>query len=563
MAVYQTLSITQLSQDVQQNCSKIRVLWKSKQTGASYNMVEASGVYALYVNGQEHMENVRYVLPKQTDQIIVDREETVFHDSKGEALIEVETWMDTKISAGVVKLYEKLQLDTIPRVSELRASDCMIGENARLAVVRKNTDFWHSIAWQFGSRSGYIGEDGGLCEEETRFFKDSLDVPIPDSFYEEIPNAKSGICTLTIRTYSGESLVGEPATCQFTVSANETKCGPVLDTYVVDTNKGTVALTGNEQTFVRYASDARFYLFTDGRQGAQIVKKTVQGKEITENFLDIPKIQTATVNYSVTDSRGFTRTGAAPINLIDYVPLTCEAVANRLGPVTGRAELTVAGDYFSGSFGATVNELSLSYSVDGGEFIPLEFAVTEGNRYTAKAVLENMDYTRVFGIQIRAEDKLSVSEKRVTLKKGIPVFHWGEKDFAFHVPVRMDEPLAVAYGGTGSGDRWGAWEKLGLSPEMEPGVEYETCERWFGDRVYTRIVEYGPMPNQTCYGIAHHCRARIILRCVGCTSDGRTLPYGGVHGTRVDVFCSIGSVYIDAQGDESANTAWVQIFYIK
>ncbi len=563
MAVYQTLSITQLSQDVQQNCSKIRVVWKSTQTGASYNMVEATGIYTLYVNGQEHMENIRYVLPKQTEQIILDREETVFHDSKGEALIEVETWMDTKISAGVVKLYEKLQLDTLPRVSELRASDCMIGDATRLAVTRKNNTFSHSIAWQFGSQSGYIGEDGSLCQEEERYSRESLDVQIPDSFYEEIPNDKSGICTLTIRTYSGDSLIGEPSACQFKVFANEKECGPTFYGSVVDTNEKTVALTGDERVLVRHISNARIFLYGTARKGAQIVKKTVQGREIQGEYLDVPNFRTEAVTVSVTDSRGFTKTGTLPVYIVDYVPLTCEAAAKRLGPVTGRAELTVAGDYFNGSFEAVENDLSLSYSVNGGEWIPLAFTVTEDNRYTATAILENMDYTKVFNIQVRAEDKLSNLEKRVILKKGIPVFDWGEQDFAFHVPVRMEEPLALQYGGTGACDRYGAWENLGLSPKMEPGVEYETCEMWQGERVYTQIVEYGPMPNQSCYGIVHHCRARIILRCTGCTSDGRTLPYGGIHGSRVDVYCSLGSVYIDAQNDESAHTAWVQIYYIK
>ena len=28
-------------------------------------------------------------------------------------------------------------------------------------------------------------------------------------------------------------------------------------------------------------------------------------------------------------------------------------------------------------------------------------------------------------------------EKTLTLKKGVPVFDWGEEDFRFHVPVEM------------------------------------------------------------------------------------------------------------------------------
>ena len=50
MAVYQTLTVTQISQDQEKNCSTVRILWKSTQTGASYNMVEATGVCTTYSN---------------------------------------------------------------------------------------------------------------------------------------------------------------------------------------------------------------------------------------------------------------------------------------------------------------------------------------------------------------------------------------------------------------------------------------------------------------------------------------------------------------------------------
>jgi hypothetical protein len=40
-------------------------------------------------------------------------------------------------------------------------------------------------------------------------------------------------------------------------------------------------------------------------------------------------------------------------------------------------------------------------------------------------------------LQVRAVDRLQTVTKSVTVGKGIPVFDWGEGDFAFHVPVTL------------------------------------------------------------------------------------------------------------------------------
>ena len=558
MAVYQTLSISLISQDQEKNCSKVHILWKSTQTGASYNMVEATGTYNVYVNGQEYREDVRYVLPKQTEQIILEKELMAYHDSKGEALIEVETWMDTKISAGEVKLYEKLRLPTIPRVSQVLASDSLIGKYSRLAVSRKNSAYSHSIAWSFGSQSGYLREDGESSQEEQVFAKESLDFYIPDSFYREIPNQKSALCTLTICTYDNGILVGEPQSTRFTVTADETVCGPALSGIVVDINDAAVQLTGDNRTLIKHISTARCTVFPQAKKGASIVQKTVCGKEVEES-LDIDGVQLEYIPFTATDSRGFTADFVAWVDMIPYVPVSCEAVAERHSPVSGDATLRISGNYYPGSFGVADNEISVCYSIGTGERIPVEVTVLPDNRYSAEVTLSGMDYTRLYNITLWVSDLLTSVEKRTTLKKGVPVFDWGEADFAFHVPVKMDMPLPVASGGTGGVTPETIWQNLGFRLNMEPGVEYATWEMWDGKPVFTKLVNYGPMPNSGSYGMLHHCSATKILRCFGSTSDGRTLPYGN----RINLYCDLSSVYLDTQQDESGHTAQVQLYYIK
>ncbi len=563
MAVYQSLSVSQVSQNLEENTSEIRILWQSTQSGGSYNLVEHTANYWISVNGQpEQQFAVTYHLPGHTAQPIVDVVLTVAHNEKGEAAIQVRTWMDTHISAGVVELSQTLVADKIPRASTLMATDGVIGGFSRLAVTKRSADYTHSIAWQFQDLTGFITQDGEISGEEVIFSADTVDFTLPESFYDAIPNAKSGICRLEICTYGDEGLVGKPQTTDITVSVDETACKPLVRGMVVDINEKTAALTGNTYVMVRYHSQAKCTVLAEARKGAQIVKKTVRGEQ-TESSLTIPAFDGTSILFAAEDSRGCTGSHSYFVPLIPYVKLDCDAVAERTDPVSGNALLQIRGAFFHGSFGAAENTLRVSYSIDGGEAVPVEPEITENGDFSVSTVLTGMDYTRIYGITVSVSDCLETVERRIVLKKGVPVFDWGENDFAFHVPVRMDSPLSVEYGGTGAADPQSAWDSLGLAIPMEPGTEYATWHRWNGKTVYTMLVEIDQMPNDDCTGFYHWAMAARIIGCTGSMSDGRSLPWGGSHTQRADLFCDRQMVYLDTQGDFSQLSAVVQIYYIK
>lgn len=443
MAVYQTLSITQISQNPEENTSKIRILWQSTQTGASYNLYADVGTYTLTVNGvPQQPEEVTFVLPRNTTQNILDVEKTILHNEKGEAEVTVQTWMNTHISAGIVELSQTLTLDTIPQASTVTASDGVIGGYSRLAVTRKNSQSVHSVFFRFGALQGYITPDGQISGEEVLFSGERVDFFLPETFYEQIPDEKSGICNLTITTYADGIPVGMPQMAEFTVSVEENSCIPTIFGTVVDANPVTAALTGDDRFLIRYCSNALCTVTGSAKNGAQLVKKRILGREVEDSLL-ITGVETGDFPMDATDSRGLTAACLVQTVCVPYIKLSCLAAAVRDDPTSGEATLDISGDCFAGSFGAKDNQLTLSYSTDGENFLPAEPVLAE-NRYTARVKLTGMDYTRLHTITVRASDSLMTVEKQVTLKKGVPTFDWGEGDFAFHVPVQMDSSLAVA-----------------------------------------------------------------------------------------------------------------------
>ena len=108
-----------------------------------------------------------------------------------------------------------------------------------------------------------------------------------------------------------------------------------------------------------------------------------------------------------------------------------------MAPTDGTARLSLKGNYFNKSFGAKSNSLQITYQVDSGELIDV-VATLDDNTYKATVDLTGFDYTRSFAFTITVMDELDTVTKPLTLQPGIPVFDWGQKDFAFHVPVSIN-----------------------------------------------------------------------------------------------------------------------------
>lgn len=440
MAVYQNLTLTQLSQDVQNNTSQVRILWQSTQTGNSYNHIANPATYWVMVNGgTEFGDTASCILPWRDTGTLADVVITVKHDEKGEATVTVRTWMDTKISAGVVELSQTLVLDTIPRASTVSASDGVIGGISHIAVGRRNPSFSHSLQFNLGQLDGYVTAEGAVASQEARLYQESVQFLLPDSFYEAMIESADEICTLTCRTYADDTLIGDPQTGAFTVFAQESVCRPLLQAIAEDINPQTLALTNDPQRVVKGFSTLQCKMNAQGQKGAYIRQKRIGDTLLADDQTELTVFGAeGAVTFSVTDSRGYQASFTPQLTVVPYVRPTVKTQLNREHPTDGTALLTLSGTWFDGSFGAENNHLQVQYRIDNGPWQTLTPQLQPG-AYQVSAHLQQMDYTRVYTLQIAVTDALCTLEKTLTLKKSTPVFDWGENDFCFHVPVSMDQ----------------------------------------------------------------------------------------------------------------------------
>ena len=424
------------SVNVENNTSRLVVRLQITTTGGTYNHA-GDTVGSITVNGNNNSldgKNVDY----NTTTTLFEGTYTITHDTDGAKSVTITAEFDPNTpGTSRMTVSKTVKLTDIPRASTLAATDANIGAVSMVAVNRRSTNYRHSIAYSFGDLSGYLKADGSLSQTEVKLTGTSIAFPVPESFYDQIPDSPSGVCTLICTTYLGSARVGEPQSATFTATADIALCAPVATLTVTEADEKIAALTGGEH-LVRYASTARCVLDAAPRNGASLKEFSINGVE--GDTLLIPGVECERFTYHVTDSRGYSRAGSIGVPMAEYLPLTAALTAGRTDPTSGNARLSVSGNYLKAQFGQAENELTLHCTV-GDTQVPLVPTFT-GRSYKAVADVSGLDYRKNHTVRVTVADKVCTLELTATIGKGVPVFHWGEEDFQFNVPVGVPEPTA-------------------------------------------------------------------------------------------------------------------------
>lgn len=216
----------------------------------------------------------------------------------------------------------------------------------------------------------------------------------------------------------------------------------------VDANDATAGLTGNDRVWVRGYSNIGFNLTAEGKHGATIVEYEVSnGSDFVNSSSGTIKANSDTITATVTDSRGnSTSASIKAAGFVDYTPISCglRDVSFYVVDTKGNIEFTIAGNFFSGSFGAVNNGISVyyRYKPEGGSYsdwIQANAETTSNGYSCASEVIEQLDYTQNYYIQAKAADSLvGVTSIEYKVAKVTPVFDWGENDFNFNVPIKIN-----------------------------------------------------------------------------------------------------------------------------
>ena len=419
-----------------ENCSQVTATlsYSRRDTYKTYGQWGGT----LTIHGNAKSASGKYIeITKNSNTVAISHTVTVPHNEDGTMSIEISasgsisgtTLSKTQISAQV-------ELEKIPRAASVAATDADIGSVSMVTIGKKSDAYTYTVAWQFGSLNGYLGESG-IAEESVQVIAHSLAFALPEAFYYEIPDKSSGICTLTCTTYLNGLIIGTPQTTTFTVRANPERCAPLLHASVLDCNSQTLALTKDETRFIRYASDALCSLDAQARLGATITQKKIAGQSVSEDTVTLAQVDTDAVSFAVTDSRGYTTEVEIPLDLIPYFLPVLRLQAARTDATSGEAKLQAEGNFYQAGFGGADNLLRLHCQVGDRNLEMTPVADEEG--FQGAIVLTDLDYTQSHLITVTAADAIHSVTAQVRINPGIPVFDWGKQDFRFHVPVFVQD----------------------------------------------------------------------------------------------------------------------------
>lgn len=363
---------------------------------------------------------------------------TVPHESDGSAILLVsgQFWVGSnQITIPTIQIQQStMMLTSIPSGTKVGASDAVVGSASIIVLTTISPAFTCSVKYAFGDLTGYIGADGSILQAEEKFTPCVISFYVPEIFYSQMPG-KEKRCELQITVYNGQKIVSTVRP-YFQVVADSTLCRPLLTAQVTDTNHRTVELTGDENTLVRYASNALCQVQAQPQKWANIKETTVNALALEES-LSIPETETDTYQFATTDSRGYTANLTVKKPWIPYSLVTCNPTARRTAPTTGQAELTVTGSCWKGNFGAAENALTIRYRQLGGEWTEADVSIGEDHTYTASFLLEGLDYDKAHLIEVESRDLLNTATATAIVQRGVPIFDWGEDYFNFHVPVHF------------------------------------------------------------------------------------------------------------------------------
>lgn len=496
-----------------------------------------------------------------TAQTIAEGTITIYHNPDGSkknmACSAVLDFASGAYSPGDFTPSGTMDLTTIPRASKITAVDANIESATTININRAVSTFKHTITYAFEGLSGTIA---------TKTSDTSVGFQIPASFYEKIPNSKTGTVTLTCTTYNDDTVIGT-STTTFTVTASEEKCKPDILAVLIDSNETTTALTGDNSKLIKYKSTAKITPTATAKNGATIKSITVNGYTVNGSYIAFENAQSEIFTVIATDSRGYTSTLELNPTIISYIPLTTTAKFDRLSSTSSEVKVKYSGNYYNGSFGNANNTLEITWAyrekgsnswTSGGTLT----ATIKDNTFSGEGSLGKIfNYKKAYDFILYVSDKLSAVSPQESIKKGEPYFDYGTDSNGKNY-------LNI------NGEYFKYSKKIDTEIQIKTGKEYATNEYIDGKRVYIKQLEFNDtvragLDNRLVksHGIVGAEKIWVDLSnsYIKATTTNATYPlpvilYSG-NISALSIIVDLTNIYMEAQG--GWGTIWTKVIRLK
>ena len=362
---------------------------------------------------------------------------------------------------------------SVPTVS---SSSVNLGSAVTISTNRLTTSATHTLTYAFGSTSGTIATGVG----------DSVSWTPGLALAAQIPNATSGLCTITCKTFVSGTETGS-SSVTLTLNVPSSVVPSISGVTTAEATSGIAAQFGG---YVRTRSKLSVAISASGSQGSTVssYRTTLDNVTYTASSFTSNTLNTAgtlTLTVTVTDSRGRTATTSKSITVLDYSPPSLTAFrAERCNTDGSAAQMD--GTRVRVSLAGSVSSVGSRNTISCAVYYKLSTAsawtqatTVSASNYAVSAtnllLSQTFDTLSSYDLKVRLTDYFYYVEQTVSIgtNQVLMDFYSGGNGIAFGKvaesaekvefgwPVVLSEPLGVDQGGTGATTASAACGKLG------------------------------------------------------------------------------------------------------
>ena len=432
-----------ISQSVSSNSSYIHVYFytalKDGYSSGTYNSSGLNSTFTVDGSSGNTVSNGSYDFRDTTPMLLASYGGYVYHNSDGTGYAYVSgsfTTKSTYISGGSVS--GTIRLPTIYREISLTSAPNFTDE--------ENPTIYYSNPAGTGATTlqACISLDGSKDDIAYRNVSktgSSYTFNLTEAERTILRQATKDSNNRTVKFYLKAIIGGVATSDNLTKTLTIVNANPTVSNIAInDANAATIALTGSSTKFIKYHSTASVSANYSILKNADLEDFRIScGDTIVRTIpATFENIESNVFTVYVKDSRNNVTTIRTPVDIVDYVKLTCNIQPNRPTADDGDLVFEVQGNYFNDTFGVAQNTLSVKYryKTDYGSYGEWKTLTPQisGNTYTASDTLSGLDYQTLYNFEVEVEDKLT----KLTVTdavKSTPVFDWSANDFNFNVPV--------------------------------------------------------------------------------------------------------------------------------
>ena len=333
------------------NCHKLIVEWSASQNvGGNYSTVTAnlyvqgtqgwSTIYSgsvvksvsLVINGNRKNGTARIDINGTEKRLLLSHTVNVPHNADGSKSFRIEGMWNPQITwSGTYYGSEEWtrqdwSLNAIPRASTFNqsATTFNMDSDGTIYINPANASFKHKLYMHFGNKRPLLKDNPPVSQNFNVRFSAS-------EFASQIPNATSGVGTLTLETYNGNTLVGSSSRQTYlNLPSNYVPSQPSVNVSDESSVPAKLGVSKTAGIYVKGMSLLRFNCSASGVLGSTINNYQVQiGNQAFSSSngtidVDLTKFDVGTgslnATVTVTDSRGRTNSRTVGIKIQNYTP---------------------------------------------------------------------------------------------------------------------------------------------------------------------------------------------------------------------------------------------------